>query len=158
MRHAKSGWDEEGVADHDRALNARGERAAPAMGQLLVDKGLIPDLVISSTALRARTTALAVVEACGWQPELRLTRKLYMAEPDQILAVVKHLPDDVTRVLLVGHNPGTEDLVSDLALVRQAMPTAAIARFDLSIRRWSDVIDEKSARLVDVWRPREMMD
>jgi phosphohistidine phosphatase len=158
MRHAKSGWDTEGVQDHDRPLNDRGQRAAPSMGQLIVDKGLVPELILSSTALRARETALAVAAACAWKPEVRLTRSLYMAEPGDILEVVSQLSDDVERVLVVGHNPGMEDLVSDLSLMRNTMPTAALAKFELSIESWSHGIDGQVARLVDVWRPREIGD
>lgn len=158
MRHAKSSWDTEGVQDHDRPLNDRGQRAAPAMGQLLVEKSLVPELIVSSTALRARETALAVAAACAWKPDLRLTRSLYMAEPDDILQVVAQLTDDVKRVLVVGHNPGMEDLVSDLSFMRNSMPTAAVAKFELSVTSWSQPIDGKVAKLVDVWRPREIGD
>lgn len=158
MRHAKSGWDTEGVSDHDRPLNDRGGRAAPAMGQLLVQKGLVPELIVSSTALRARETALAVAAACEWKCEVRLTRDLYMAEPDDILQVVARLTDDVRRVLVVGHNPGMEDLVSDLSFMRNSMPTATIAAFEVGVNSWSTPIDGKVAKLVDVWRPREIGD
>jgi phosphohistidine phosphatase len=158
MRHAKSGWDIAGIDDHDRPLNDRGQRAAPAMGQLLVEKNLVPDLIVSSTALRARETALAVARASAWKHEIRLTRALYMAEPGTILQVVATLADDVRRVLVVGHNPGMEDLVSDLSFMRNTMPTAAIAHFDCSIPRWSAPLDGQVARLVDVWRPREIGD
>ncbi len=159
MRHAKSSWDDEGVDDHDRPLNARGERSAPAMGQLIVDEDLIPDLVVASTAFRARATALAVAAACQWKPEVRLTRALYMAAPTTISRVVSALPDDAARVLIVAHNPGTEELVSDLARMRQAMPTAALARFDLRIQHWADIVSPSlEAELVNVWRPREIVD
>jgi phosphohistidine phosphatase len=128
------------------------------MGQLIVEKGLVPELIVSSTALRARETALAVAAACGWKPELRLTHALYMAEPKNILQVVSRLADDVQRVLVVGHNPGMEDLVSDLSFMRNSMPTAALAKFELSIASWSEAVDGKVAKLVDVWRPREIGD
>lgn len=158
MRHAKSGWDTEGVSDHDRPLNDRGNRTAPAMGLVLVKKGLVPDLIVSSTALRARETALAVAAACEWKHEVRLTRDLYMAEPDDILSVVAQVPDEAQRVLVVGHNPGMEDLVSDLSFMRNSMPTATIAMFELDVSSWSVPVDGKVAKLVDVWRPREIGD
>lgn len=152
MRHAKSSWDDDGVSDHDRPLNARGERSAPQMAALLVAEKLPPDLILSSSALRARSTALAVAEAFGWQPELRLTQALYMADPARILAEIARVPAEVGCLLVVGHNPGMEDLVSDLSLMRQAMPTAAVARF--SVKSWSDLGRERG-ELVHVWRPRD---
>jgi phosphohistidine phosphatase len=159
MRHAKSSWNDEGVDDHDRPLNSRGERSAPAMGKLIVAEGLTPDLVVASTALRARATAFAIEEACDWRPDLRLTRALYMADPRTILGIISALSDEVTSVLVVAHNPGTEDLVSGLSHMRQAMPTAALARFDLRIHRWADIISPTlEAELVNVWLPREIVD
>ncbi|GMV18482.1 MAG: histidine phosphatase family protein [Myxococcales bacterium] len=152
MRHAKSSWDDD-VADHDRPLNARGERSAPQMAALLVGEKLQPDLILSSTALRARSTALSVAEAFAWKPEVRLMRSLYMADPAGILAEIASTPAAVGCLLVVGHNPGMEDLVSDLSLMRQAMPTAAVARF--GVRAWSE-LGSTRPELVHVWRPREV--
>lgn len=154
MRHAKSSWDDD-VSDHDRPLNTRGEKSAPQMAALLVAEKLAPELILSSSALRARATAFAVAEAFGWQPEVRLRRGLYMAEPPRILGEIAALPSEVKTLLVVGHNPGMEDLVSDLSLMRQAMPTAAIARFAVKAESWAK-LGETRAELVHVWRPREM--
>lgn len=154
MRHAKSSWDDDGVADHDRPLNGRGEKSAPQMAALLVEQKLAPDLILSSTALRARSTALAVAEAFDWQPELHLRRGLYMAEPGTILAEIAKVAKDVACLLVVGHNPGTEDLVSDLASMRQAMPTAAVARFSVQGDAWSELGPART-ELVQVWRPKD---
>ena len=156
MRHAKSSGDDDGVSDHDRPLNTRGERSAPQMAAILVQHAVVPDLILSSTALRARTTASAVAEAFGWQPELRLRRELYLASPGQILEEIAGVSDEVGCLLVVGHNPGTEELVSDLAAMREAMPTAAIARFSLAVDDWAEVGREAGAELVQVWRPREL--
>lgn len=156
MRHAKSSWDSDGVDDHDRPLNARGARSAPQMAKLLRDAGLAPGLILSSTALRARSTALAVAEAYGWKPEVRLRRGLYLADPPTLLAEISRLPDEAECVLMVGHNPGTEDLVSDLSAMRQAMPTAAVARFAVSASGWAAFAAERRAELVQVYRPRDV--
>jgi phosphohistidine phosphatase len=155
MRHAKSSWDADGISDHDRPLNARGERSAPAMAELVVQAGLAPRLILSSTALRARETAFAVARAFGWKPEVRLVNALYMAEPRTILAQVAALSDEVETVLVVGHNPGMEELVSDLGHMRQHMPTAAVARFDVAASHWAELADAK-CELVHVWRPKEL--
>jgi phosphohistidine phosphatase len=155
MRHAKSSWDDDGLPDHDRPLNTRGERSAPRMGGVLVDAGQCPELIVSSTALRARTTALAVAEAFEWKPEVRLKRSLYMASAGDIFAEAECAPNEVETLMLVGHNPGTEDLVSDLAQMRQAMPTAAVAIFTFPIDDWAGMTSAR-AELVTVWRPKEI--
>jgi phosphohistidine phosphatase len=155
MRHAKSSWDSGDLPDHDRPLNARGERTAPSMALLLREAGLAPRLILSSTALRARETAFAVARAYDWKPEIRLQHELYMAEPATILAQVASAPDDVEQLVVVGHNPGMEDLVSDLAVMRQSMPTAGIARFSAKISHWSEM-PKSRAELVHVWRPKEL--
>lgn len=154
MRHAKSDWDDAGVSDHDRPLNGRGQRAAPQMAALLIAEKLTPDLILSSTALRARTTALAVAEAAGWKPEVRLRHALYLADPARIVHEIVRIPRDVGCLLVVGHNPGMEDLVSDLSMMRQAMPTAATARFAFPIGSW-DELPAARAEQVHVWRPRD---
>ena len=154
MRHAKSSWDDDSVSDHDRPLNTRGERSAPQMAALLVREALVPELILSSTALRARATALAVAEACQWKPELRLRHELYLAEPDAIVAEIARAPDAVDHLLVVGHNPGLEDLLSDLSLVRQDLPTAAVACFRCKLTRWSEV-DRRHVELVRVYRPKD---
>ena len=155
MRHAKSSWDDGDVSDHDRPLNVRGERSAPLMARALVEAGVEPELILSSTALRARTTALAVAEAFQWRPEVRLQHSLYMAPAERILARAAGAPPAVATLLVVGHNPGMEDAVSDLAAMRQAMPTAAIARFALEVASW-DQLSSARGQLVQVWRPKEL--
>jgi phosphohistidine phosphatase len=155
MRHAKSSWDEGDVPDHDRPLNTRGEKNAPQMARALVDAGRAPGLIVSSTALRARTTAFAVAEAFHWTPEVRLKRSLYMASAADILQEAERAPDDIETLMLVGHNPGMEDVVSDLAAMRQAMPTAAIAAFGFQIDAWSR-IGSSRAELLKVWRAKEI--
>ena len=151
MRHAKARQDED-VSDHDRSLNGRGERAAADMGRTLVESGVSPGLIVSSTALRARTTAFAVAQAFGWSPEVRLRRALYMTAPHAILAEASRLPDDVDCALLVGHNPGMEELMNELAARREPMPTGAVATFSFSVERWSELPSAR-AKLVGRSRP-----
>ncbi|MBI3206107.1 MAG: histidine phosphatase family protein [Myxococcales bacterium] len=155
MRHAKSDWDDAGTPDHDRPLNARGERTAPQMAALLVSEHVPPDLILSSTALRARATALAVAEATGWKPELCLRHELYLAAPSRIVQAIVRAPSGVDCLLVVGHNPGMEELVSDLATTRQSMPTAAVARFAIPVDDWAAFAGAR-AELVQVWRPRDV--
>jgi phosphohistidine phosphatase len=155
MRHAKSSWDDDGLPDHDRPLNTRGERAAPEMADVLLAEGVAPDLILSSTALRARSTALAVAAASDWKPEVCLRRGLYGAAPQRILDEIARVSSDVGCLLVVGHNPGMEDLVGDLSLMRQAMPTAAVACFSVAGASW-DSLGRERPELRKVFRPKEL--
>ncbi len=155
MRHAKSSRDDPGTADHERPLNDRGRRDAPTMGSRLASAGLIPDGVLSSDALRARQTAEAAAAAAGFRKSIRYLASLYAAEPAACLAALRELPDDENRVLLIGHNPETEDLIKLLTGQEVAMPTAAIAHLDLPIERWSDLTSQTRGELVKVLRPKD---
>ncbi|MFF3205318.1 SixA phosphatase family protein [Streptomyces sp. NPDC002962] len=136
LRHAKSAWPE-GVPDHERPLAPRGLRDAPAAGRALAEAGRVPDLALCSTAARARGTwELAAAEWETPPPPVRFDPRLYGAVVRELLEVVHETPAEVGTLLLVGHNPGLEELVLDLAgdgpgevldEVRLKFPTSAIA-------------------------------
>src|SRR5689334_16797430 len=107
LRHAKSRWDRPAADDHDRELAPRGERSASRMGRLLREEGLIPDLALCSTAVRARRTwELAEAGLGRGQVKVDYRRQLYLASPERLLALVRSLDDPgVGRLLLIGHNP-----------------------------------------------------
>ena len=108
VRHAKSSWDHPGVDDHDRPLNARGRRDAPEMGRRLAERGLVPDRILSSTALRARTTAQLIAEGLGFDVDrIILDERLYAASADEVLRVIGEIDGDVGTAMVVGHNPET---------------------------------------------------
>lgn len=156
LRHAKSSWKDESLPDHERPLNKRGKKAAPLMGRLLRNEGLVPDLVLSSTAMRARRTAEHVMEAAELEGPLRLIDEIYLATAGTLLDVAARLPSDqVRRLLLVGHNPGMEDLVAMLSGHPRAFPTAALAVFDLEIEHWHDLGPGVGAHERGLWLPRE---
>jgi phosphohistidine phosphatase len=156
LRHAKSSWKQEGLTDHDRPLNKRGKRDAPRMGKLLRESGLAPDLIISSTAKRARKTASKVAKKCEYQGVIELTGELYLAPPQDYLRVLRNVPDDYSRVMVVGHNPGLEELLSVLTGTRTQLPTAALAQVDLPIDRWQELDGAVEGELCDLWLPREL--
>jgi len=157
LRHAKSSWQDAGVDDHDRPLNARGARDAPRMGALIRRLGLVPDLIVSSTATRARMTAEDVAHACGYPHDVSLAPGLYLASPSEIVRVVRTLDaSGADRVLIVGHNPGFETLVARAARAADPFPTAALAQIDYPIRRWQDLRLSTRGRIVSVWRPKEL--
>jgi phosphohistidine phosphatase len=140
LRHAKSSWKDDSIDDHERPLNKRGKDEAPRVGKHLCHVGLIPQAIVSSTARRAKDTALAVAEVCGLPAgDVVVEPRLYMAEPSQILTVVRQLPDRAARALIVGHNPGLEDFVSRLVADEVEMKTAAVAVVELDIESWRNV-------------------
>lgn len=156
LRHAKSSWSDQGLSDHARPLNERGRRDAPRMGRLLRDEGVMPDLVVSSDAVRARLTAEAVARAAGYAGEIVLDPRLYGASPRDIVGVLRAIEDAARTVLIVGHNPGLEELVSQLTGEPQEFPTAALARIALPIEEWRDLTLAARGGLVALWRPKEL--
>jgi phosphohistidine phosphatase len=154
LRHAKSSWDEPGLDDHERPLNKRGRRDGPSMGALIRTERLTPDIIISSDAVRARTTAEAVAHAAHYGGQIMLSPQLYLAGPDEIVAVLRRVKDtDAGAVLIVGHNPGLERLVALLTGEEERLPTAALARIVLPIERWRDLDTSTQGFLQGVWRP-----
>jgi phosphohistidine phosphatase len=130
LRHAKSDWSED-VDDVARPLGRRGRRQAPQAGRWLSTGVERIDLAVVSPAARAWSTwELASAELTG-APDPRADDRVYAASADQLLAVVRELPDDLGTVLLVGHNPGLEDLVMRLTDEWVPMPTSAIAVLEL---------------------------
>lgn len=154
LRHAKSSWKDNSLADHDRPLNKRGKRDAPRMGELIHAEGLVPDLIISSTALRARTTALAAAEACGYEEEIRLSPDFYHGDPESYLQLLRALPAALDRVMVVGHNPGLEDLLEDLTGAYERLPTAALAQIALPVSDWGELALDGNGLLENLWIPK----
>jgi len=139
LRHAKSSWKEIGMRDFDRPLNERGRRAAPLIGHYLHAQKLAPDLVLSSPAERARQTAALVIESAALAAPLRYDERIYEASVDQLLEVIAQTSDSTGTLLLVGHNPGMEELIQRLTGASERMRTATLARIDLNTEEWSKV-------------------
>ena len=159
LRHAKSSWDDPALDDHERPLNARGERDAPRMGRLVRKKRLPVELIISSDALRAGLTAQAMADATGYRGQLLMDSRLYHASAAEILAVLRStVEDNVTTVMIVGHNPGLEDLVAQLTGEPAGLTTAALAQIELPIDRWPDLITSIRGTLIGLWTPKELRD
>jgi phosphohistidine phosphatase len=139
LRHGKSDWNSS-CADHDRPLAPRGEDAADRIGRFLAELGQVPERVVSSTATRARDTAERATLAGKWAPEIEFKNEFYGSAPDQLLKWVQRVDDATTSLLLVGHQPTWSMFAEGLiggGNIR--FPTAALARIDLHVGRWSDV-------------------
>jgi phosphohistidine phosphatase len=140
MRHAKSDWDADYGRDHDRPLNPRGERSARVMGRLLSAIELIPDLAITSSALRASTTVRLAADAGSWETEIEVEPGLYGTGPGAVLEVATRAPN-VDRLMLVGHQPTWSMVVHHLTGAAADMKTASVAVVDLMIDDWSEILD-----------------
>lgn len=154
MRHAKSDWSLPGVPDHERPLNARGRGEAARAAQALRGLGWIPDLIVSSTARRARSTAKRVARRLAFHGDRWLAPDLYLPDVDRIVGVLRSLPDRSRAVLVVGHNPGWEAMVGRLAGEPVALPTAAFACWNLPIDHWAAFDVDRPVRPAALWCPR----
>ncbi|MCK4976542.1 MAG: histidine phosphatase family protein [Anaerolineales bacterium] len=156
LRHAKSSWKDLYLADHDRPLNKRGKRDAPRMGRLLLDEDLLPDLILSSTAKRARMTVAGLIVGSDYSAEVQFTRDFYHAYTETFITILSELKNNNERVMIVGHNPGLEELLEVLTGDYERMPTAALAQVALPIQSWADLVEETVGELIMVWRPKEL--
>lgn len=156
MRHAKSSWKQPELPDYERPINKRGRKDAPAMGNLLKERDLIPQLILSSSALRARQTADALIETCCHNSEVQFLDSFYMAEADEYLLTLRNLPDTRNLVMVIGHNPGLETLLQILSGQIESLPTAVIAHLNLPIDCWSDLRSDTAGELLEIWKPREV--
>jgi phosphohistidine phosphatase len=164
LRHAKSSWDDPGLDDSDRPLNERGWKAARRIGRELTKRGLKFDLVLSSTAARTRETIDGVQEKYDFAAPIEFEPQLYGASETALLEIVRALDEKVKAPLIVGHNPGLEQLVAGLTRndsegLRQRVagkfPTAALAILELPAKRWEEV-EPASGEVVELILPREL--
>jgi phosphohistidine phosphatase len=147
LRHAKSDWGEPGLADFERPLNKRGLKDAPVMGEALAFVGCIPDKILSSPARRAKQTTELVAEACGYDKKLiQWEDSFYGGGSGDLITALRRLPNDVERVLLVGHNPVMEQTAMVLlsTYVDRAegiihFPTAGLACLEADITAWAEL-------------------
>ena len=165
FRHAKSSWDDAVPRDFDRPLNKRGEKAALIMGFWVNRNGFTFDHVVASPAVRVIETIDHFVKGTGGRIEPNWDRRIYLASSATLMDVLRDQADAHKNLLMVGHNPGLEDLVFDICpdngtsplsnLVWEKYPTAAIARMELNVARWADV-DRKCGKLTHFIRPRDL--
>lgn len=141
VRHAKSSWKEENLADIDRPLNSRGERDAPFMGKLLYEKGIEPDILISSPAKRTQMTAAAFAEALDYpKNRIKINSKIYEANVQDLFLVIKHWSDELDAVMLFGHNLCYTDFANIYAKPRlDNVPTTGVVAIEFDVNKWKDV-------------------
>ena len=155
LRHAKSSWKDPELPDFDRPLNGRGRESAPLVGRFIRKRKLHVDLLLSSPALRARQTAAIVRESAGLSAKLLYDERVYEADAARLLEVVAQAGESADAVMLVGHNPGLEELLLLLTGEAMPMPTAALARIALDVEKWGKA-REGAGRLEWLVRPKEL--
>lgn len=156
MRHAKSDWSADYATDHDRPLNERGVRSARAIGKVLTEHSQTPDLVISSSAVRARTTAQLAAEAGRWASEIVIDSRLYGSGADTVVELASQARE-VGRLMLVGHQPTWSVLVSLLTGDRVEMKTATVAVIAFDLSAWSD-LPGATGEVEKVYHPRHYLE
>ena len=155
LRHAKSSWKDTSVKDFDRPLNQRGLKAAPAIGRLMRKRKLQPELVLSSPAERARQTTQLVLEAAGLKTEVRYDERIYEASAARLFEIVSQIDEEAGMVMMVGHNPGFEELLETLTGEASSLSTAALACIELDSEKWSKVKAGEN-RLAWLVKPKEV--
>ena len=144
------------MADFSRPLNDRGRHDAPRMGKLICREDIVPELIISSSAKRAMTTAELAALEMSFDGEIRYSDKLYLAEPEAYITLARQADDQINILMLVGHNPGIQELVEALTGQDEQMSTAALACIRMPINRWKDLAAGKRYELAGFWRPKEL--
>ena len=140
VRHAKSSRDDPSLPDRDRSLDERGKRDAPKMGERLAKRDVKPDLILSSPAMRALTTAEIIAKKLDYKlKDIVVDDRLYASEADELLNVIHKLGDKLERVMLFGHNPELTELAHRLSSEITHMPTCAVAEFTFVTKSWSDI-------------------
>jgi phosphohistidine phosphatase len=142
MRHAKSDWSSGVKEDIDRPLNRRGRNDTPIIGEELLRRNAVPDLILSSPAVRAMQTADLLSKSCGFSGEVQWINEFYNGDMEQILQHVKKIPENVGRLMIIGHNPVFELLASNLISNKEAdviLPTASVISITVSISLWNDL-------------------
>lgn len=155
LRHAKSSWKDEALLDIERPLNGRGRRASKTIGGFLKKEKIIPDLVLSSSAVRARQTTDIVMEAAKLSTGLRFDERIYEAGPLRLLEVVRQIEKSKKTVLLVGHNPGLEEFLELLTGSVETMPTGTLSKVVLKASNWAGIGD-KGGTLEWIVKPKEL--
>lgn len=159
VRHAKSSWGNPGLRDHDRPLNDRGLHDAPKMAQLLVKHGVAPDLLVSSPAKRAITTALFFAETFQVNPsEVQREPSIYEAHPQEILRIISDLPESARTVMVFGHNPTFTEVANIFAEddVIENVPTCGVVKITSSASSWREFY-EGNSKITACFFPKEVL-
>lgn len=147
IRHAKSSWKNLDIDDFERPLNKRGEKNAPFMGEILKNQDVIPDLIISSPALRAKTTAKIIAKKIKYRKKVTYEKKIYEASSSDLLQILHSIDDTNKIVFLVGHNPSLNDLAEYFVEFYNNIPTCGVVEIVFNTKKWSKIVQENAQLL-----------
>lgn len=153
LRHGKA-ESPGSVPDFDRSLAGRGTRDAVRVGEVLVERDLMPDLIVASTAKRATTTAQLLAEGCNYSGQIIPSDDLYLPTQSHILATVRDIPEEHSRVVIVGHNPGFGMFASKFGGSVDQFPTCAWAHIGFDVEFWGEVTQTTKSEGLDFWYPK----
>ena len=159
VRHAKSDWSDGALSDFDRPLNERGRKDAPQMAMFLLGRGETPELLVSSPANRAYTTARLFADRFGIpENDISLREDLYEASTSTLLEAIQELPDHVDRAAIFGHNPSMGYVVQQFAEEYVGnVPTAAVAVVRGDVDKWAEMVPDTGPALAELLLPKEVL-
>lgn len=156
MRHAKSSWKDEKLEDQERPLKKRGKKDAKLIAKKLKKHDLVPDLILSSTAVRASETVEMIAETLGYDGPIMFSDDLYMGEPQDFINILRTLGDEYETVMIVAHNPGLEAYLQIVDGEIEALPTAGLGHLSLALDSWKELTFETMGELLSFWTPKEL--
>ena len=156
MRHAKSSWKDESLSDHERPLKKRGRKDANRIAKELKKNDLLPDIILSSSAVRARETVDILNEKLEYKHKVLYSDELYMGEPQDFINILSKLNNEYNTVMMVGHNPGLEAYLQIIDGEIEAVPTGGLGYLVLVLDDWKDISLDTMGDLIDFWKPKEL--
>lgn len=147
IRHAKSSWKDVVLEDFERGLSKRGKANAPMMGERLKEKGIMPDIILSSPAKRAKSTAEIIAKEIGYKKKVLFDENIYEASVDELRKILTALDDKNSTVFLVGHNPSLNDLAHYYVDFEVNIPTCGVVEIAFASKKWAE-IEPKNAKLL----------
>lgn len=144
IRHAKSSWSDENLSDFDRPLNKRGEANAPAMAKRFKDRGIIPDAIISSSAVRAKATAILLAQNLNFTKEILYKESLYEADTREIEEILRSSNDMEATLFLIGHNPEFNMFAQEYLGFDENIVTCGVVEIEFNCEKWSEISSENA--------------
>jgi len=156
MRHAKSSWKDDSLEDHQRPLKKRGRKDSKRIAKVIQKSNLVPDLILSSSAVRSRETVEIVVQTLDYHNTIAFSDELYMGEPDDFIHALRDLSKELNTVMIVGHNPGLEAYLQIIDGEIESVPTAGLGHLVLAIDDWKEISLDTMGDLIGFWRPKDL--
>ena len=156
MRHGKSSWKDDDLADEERPLKKRGQKDAKRIAKEILKHDLMPELILSSSAERARETVEILVDHLDYQNQIKYSHNLYMGEPQDFIDALQELTDNEGIVMIVAHNPGLEAYLQIVDGEIESLPTGGLGYMLLALDDWKDISLDTMGDLIGFWKPKEL--